>query len=340
MHLDSWLWVNSMPTNHAAVLAEYTAIWTQLAARFARYPRRLMFESINEPAFSNVSDATAQPLLDELNTAFVTIVRGSGGENARRPLVLPPLGRSGTQVGWDALNNEITKLADPDLIVTVHYYGYWPFSVNIAGFTKFDSTSTNDVDAVADAVYNTFGSRGIPCIIGEYGLLAWDSDPAAVERGEMLKFFDYFTSYARSKHNAYMMWDNGGHFDRASYQWRDPEFYALIEHSVTGRSSTANTDLILLKKGAARHDRALQVNTNGNRFLALEENSRRLHHGSQYIYDSNTTTMTVAGDALSGYTSGPYGRGAAGAAGGGAGPGGGGRGRGDDTPGRAAAAGT
>ena len=307
MHHDSWMWVGSMPTNHDAVLAEYSAIWTQIAAGFAEYPRRLMFESINEPSFNNVPDATAMSLLDELNTAFVNIVRSSGGENARRPLVLPPLHTGGGASWLDSLSNTVTKLTDPNLIVTVHYYGFWPFSVNIANFTTFDSTSSNDVAAVDDAVYNTFGTKGIPCIIGEYGVFAWDSDPDAIERGEMLKFFDYFTYYARSKHDAYMMWDNGGRFNRTTYRWKDPDFYALIKHSVAGRSSTANTDLIFLKNGTTPQDTALQVNTNGNRFVSLEDGSGRLHQGSEYTYDPNSTTLTVTAGELSEYTSGSYG---------------------------------
>ena len=32
----------------------------------------------------------------------------------------------------------IVKMNDPNFIATVHSYGFWPFSVNIAGFTKFE----------------------------------------------------------------------------------------------------------------------------------------------------------------------------------------------------------
>jgi endoglucanase len=117
-----------------------------------------MFESINDRSFENVWDATAVSLLEELNTAFVNIVRGSGGQNARRPPVLLPLHTGGLpQANLDSLSNTASKLADPNLIVTVHYYGFWPFGVNIAGSTKFDSTVINDIATVDDGLYNTFG---------------------------------------------------------------------------------------------------------------------------------------------------------------------------------------
>ena len=62
-------------------------------------------------------------------------MRGSGGNNATRLLVLPTLHTSADQACLDALASTFTALNDPNLIATVHYYGYWPFSVNIAGGT-------------------------------------------------------------------------------------------------------------------------------------------------------------------------------------------------------------
>ncbi|MGO4429240.1 glycoside hydrolase family 5 protein, partial [Streptomyces sp. MCAF7] len=92
MHHDSWMWVNKLGTDHDAVLAQYTATWTQLAAEFRDAPSRLVFESINEPTFSGTSgDDQNYRLVAELNTVFHRIVRDSGGGNATRLLVLPTL---------------------------------------------------------------------------------------------------------------------------------------------------------------------------------------------------------------------------------------------------------
>ena len=51
VHHDSWMWVSKMPTDHDAVLAQFNAIWTQVADRFKNHSDKLMFESINEQAF-------------------------------------------------------------------------------------------------------------------------------------------------------------------------------------------------------------------------------------------------------------------------------------------------
>ncbi|NGO42541.1 hypothetical protein [Streptomyces ureilyticus] len=45
----------------------------------------------------------------------------------------------------DHLATTIKSLHDKRLIATVHYYGYWPFSVNIAGSTRYDATSRKDM---------------------------------------------------------------------------------------------------------------------------------------------------------------------------------------------------
>ena len=66
-------------------------------------------------------------------------MRASGGNNATRLLVLPTLHTSADQARIDELASTFNQLNDPNLIATVHYYGYWPFSVNIAGCTRFDA---------------------------------------------------------------------------------------------------------------------------------------------------------------------------------------------------------
>ena len=142
MHHDSWMWVNTLSTDHDAVLARYEATWTQIAARFRYKPSRLAFESVNEPTFNGTSgDDQNYRLLAELNRAFHRIVRDSGGGNTQRLLVLPTLYTNSEQGRLDALAAELTALRDPMVATTIHFYGWWPFSVNIAGYTRFDATS-------------------------------------------------------------------------------------------------------------------------------------------------------------------------------------------------------
>jgi aryl-phospho-beta-D-glucosidase BglC (GH1 family) len=112
VHHDAWMWISSMPTDHNAVMARYNAVWTQIADRFKNHSDKLMFESINEPEFSNVDITTLLALLNELNTSFVHLVRASGGGNAVRPLVLPTLYCNHEQVRVDSLASTLAALND------------------------------------------------------------------------------------------------------------------------------------------------------------------------------------------------------------------------------------
>ncbi|MEY9864047.1 hypothetical protein ABH935_009701 [Catenulispora sp. GAS73] len=61
--------------------------------------------------------------------------------NAKRYLMLSTLGDIASKPLDDAMSAEIASLNDPNLIASFHYYGYWPFGVNIAGVDTFDATS-------------------------------------------------------------------------------------------------------------------------------------------------------------------------------------------------------
>ncbi|HEY0001128.1 MAG TPA: glycoside hydrolase family 5 protein, partial [Actinoplanes sp.] len=248
IHHDSWQWISAMPSSHDTVLAQYNAAWTQIAAAFQAEPAELLFESVNEPQFTGATDAAQEAtLLNELNTSFHQIVRASGGGNATRVLVLPTLHTSADQALLDGLAATITALNDPNIAATVHYYGYWPFSVNIAGTTTFDATTQKDLTDYLDRAAATFTAKGIPVILGEYGLLGFDRSLAAVQPGEVLKFFEFLGYYAKLKGITTMLWDNGQHFDRTALVWRNTELYAQIKSSWSTRSGTS-TDQVFVSK--------------------------------------------------------------------------------------------
>ncbi|ADM72668.1 Endoglucanase D [Paenibacillus polymyxa E681] len=297
VHHDSWTWVSSMEPKHDEVLARYNALWTQIAQRFKDQPNKLMFESINEPRFSEggtTDEAKMNQMLQELNVSFHKIVRASGGKNATRPLVLPGLDTSPAQAKINELYNTITKLNDPNLIATVHYYGFWPFSVNIAGYTTFEKDTKNDIVQTFDNVYNTFVAKGIPVIVGEYGLLGFDKNTGVIEQGEKLKFFEFLTYYMKEKKVTGVLWDNGQHLNRTTYKWSDPELFNVIKSSLKGRSSNAASDLIHLKKGTPAQDVKVILNLNGNQLKILSVGGKQLTQGTDYALSGDTLTLKAS----------------------------------------------
>lgn len=300
MHHDSWLWVNQMTsdqTSHAQVLSRYDAIWSQIANKFKNESTKLSFESINEPQFVSSSYESATNALNDLNTSFDQIVRATGGKNSNRPLILPTVGCTPSQDYLNSLSTTISNLHDPNIIAEVHYYGYWPFSTNIAGTTTFDQTTKQDMSDTFDRVYSTMISKGIPVILGEYGLLGFDKSLGTVEHGEMLKFFEYLGYYAHQKGLTTMLWDNGQHFNRTTFQWSDPELYNVLKAGFKGgRSSTASTDLIYVQKGQPVSDTTVTLNLHENRFtgISFEKNGNRLKRGKDYILKGDQLTLKAS----------------------------------------------
>jgi endoglucanase len=297
MHHDSGEWVRDIVTDHDAVLARYAAIWTQVSERFEDYPPKLLFEAINEPRFSDDWNADAPEYfaaLDELNTTFHQIVRSSGGHNADRPLVLSTLTGSPTRARLDHLRQMITSLDDPNLIATVHYYGYWPFSVNIAGSTRFDDVVEQDMVDAFDRAHDRFTAEGIPVIVGEYGLLGFDKFVGTIQQGEKLKYFEAIAHHATERDFALMLWDNGQHFDRRAAEWNDEDLYAVIEAGFNGRSSTAASDSIYLRQGAPTTDVTVVLNPHGNRLTRLQHDDRTLRRGRDYQVHGERLTLKAS----------------------------------------------
>ncbi|MET7842873.1 cellulase family glycosylhydrolase [Streptomyces sp. NPDC005356] len=296
VHHDSWQWINKMATDHDQVLARYDATWQQIATAFKDEPRTLLFESINEPAFDNADDVHKMELVDELNTSFHRIVRASGGTNAQRLLVLPTVGATPDQTLMDDLAATIDELHDPNLVATVHYYSFWPFSVNIAGYTRFDATVQQDMTDAFARMHDTFVAKGIPVYLGEYGLLSYPdyTHQDYVERGEALKYFEALGHTARVNGVTTALWDPFSLLNRETLQWRDPVLFALVKSSWTTRSGTASADTVYVRKAGPVTDQSLTMNLNGTSFRGLWQGGTKLAQGADYTVSRDRLTLTAA----------------------------------------------
>lgn len=289
-HHDSG-WVSDYGWDPVGVKAKFDALWLQVATQFKDYPDTLSFESINEPGFrgsnngSDLPDAQMAILLDEVNTNFVQLVRATGGNNATRPLVLPTVYTRGDQPMLDSLKTTITKLNDPNLIATIHYYGWYPFSVNLAGFTTFDETSIYWVHTPFDAAYDTFVAAGIPVIVGEFSVLAGGT----IQRGEQLKYHEYVQAYGRSKAMTMMLWDTGGIHSRTSGDWNNRDLGEIMMQAAVGRAITAESDMLFVKAGTPVQDTVVNLKLNGNTLVSVDDNGTIL---------TPTTDYKISGDTL------------------------------------------
>ncbi|MFE9428721.1 cellulase family glycosylhydrolase [Kitasatospora sp. NPDC006697] len=293
VHHDSWKWIEYMSTDHDAIMARFDATWQQIAAAFKDEPRKLLMESINEPQFTDATDAQKTQYLNELNTSFFSIVRGSGGGNKNRLLVLPSLQTNSAQNWLDDLSTTMTSLHDHNLVATVHYYSWYPFSVNIAGGISFDATAQKDLTEGFTRVHDTFVAKGIPVYLGEYGLLTSPND-GYVERGEELKYFEAVNYEARINGMTSAVWDASNDFlNRTTMQWVDPQMEALIKASWKVRSGTASSDNVFVPKGGPFAAQTLTLNLNGTTFKGLWNGHTKLAEGPDYTVNGDQLTLTA-----------------------------------------------
>lgn len=293
LHHDSWSWANAIgsDTDNGTSMIKYKAIWTQLANYFKDSSNMVCFESLNEPQFTTGDSANQIEILEAVNTEFYNIVRNSGGKNATRMLVLPTLNTNDSEDKCESLYNTIKGFNDKNIIATFHYYGYWPFSTNIAGTTTMDNTVVSELNTAFDRVYNHFTANGIGVICGEYGLLGFDKSLGAVEHGEVLKYFEYINYYAKTKGITTMLWDNGQHLGRTSLTWSDPSLYNIIKASWTSRSSYSESDRIFLKDQDKNKDVLIKLTLNGNTLKSINNGNKELELGKDYSYVNDTVTL-------------------------------------------------
>jgi len=298
IHHDSWIWLKYWDGNkESEEYRMYCDFWKQLADYMKDEPEQVCFETINEPDFGDTGDITAQDKLDEINRASYEIIR-SITENKERMIIMPTMYTRYTDTEAESLYQFITELNDENIIATVHYYSEWVYSANL-GKTGFDEALWDDytprkaVDSAMETIYQKFTSKGIGVVVGEYGLLGYDSSEGCLETGEELKYYEYMNEMARNYKVCLMFWDNGSGIDRndtEDYSWKKAEVGEMLETSMTKRSSYATGLDNLYFAEEAAEDVEIPLTLNGGAsFVGIEG----LTEGTDYTYDSDSAVVVL-----------------------------------------------
>jgi len=235
LHYDNG-WVNKFSTDYDGTMKKYKAVWTQISKRFAKYGDHLIFESQNEDGcYDNIwnhydknasGKDKAYEILNSVNQVFVDLIRNSGGNNKKRHLLI-----AGYATDVDLTTDSLYKMPrDPQnrLAVSIHYYSPYPFVLmeKDADWGKVRTTWGTDDDLKQlnndmNKLKTTFIDKGIPVIIGEYGMYQKNKTP------EMIRL--WMTSVCKSAYGlgiCPMIWDvqaDHNFYNRNTSQFNDPE---------------------------------------------------------------------------------------------------------------------
>ncbi len=223
VHHDDYTWLNPTYSDEAAVTVKFKNVWTQIAARFKNYDTTLLFEGMNEPRVIGSANEwmggtpEERDVINHLHQAFVDTVRASGGNNAERTLIVTTHAAS---ITGDAVNGLVIP-NDGNIIVSIHNYAPWKFTtLEYPNDKTFDDASKAELDRGFDFLYNTFVSKGIPVIIGEFG--AENKNNAA----DRAAYYAYYVEAAAKRNIPCFVWDNGpadsyGLLNRETCTWFD-----------------------------------------------------------------------------------------------------------------------
>ena len=188
-HWDGGWLENHIINSDAATIeknkAILTALWTQIANAFKDYDEHLLFAGLNEP---NADNQAATNNLIQYNQTFVNAVRATGGNNAKRVLVVQGPSTNIEHTCNFMAGKMPTDIVEGRLAIEVHYYNPWQFwgmehdeswgkvfyywgKDNHHSGSAHNATWGEEADMKKQLqmMKTNFVDRGYPVVIGEFG---------------------------------------------------------------------------------------------------------------------------------------------------------------------------
>ncbi|HEY9109090.1 MAG TPA: glycoside hydrolase family 5 protein, partial [Roseateles sp.] len=240
VHHDGYELMETTYAAQQANNAHLTKVWQQIAANFKDYDDYLLFAGMNEVGKSNTvwGQPKAQEWLDVVNgynQVFVNTVRASGGNNAKRHLVVQgyetniDISYTSTVLPTDTIANR--------LFFEIHYYDPYNFTLNgdsnqwqwgASGTDPNRETWANEpyVDAEFQKMKTRFVDQGVPVIVGEYGAYLKPAYPGMAPYRKA--WAQYVTRAAFTRGLVPMWWDTGEMFDRNTGAVKTPDEISTI----------------------------------------------------------------------------------------------------------------
>lgn len=215
---------DEMMSNPAAHGERFLALWAQIAQRYQNEPDTIVFELLNEP-----NSAMSAARWNELLAQGIAVVRQS---NPSRAIVVGP-------VQWNNIGylGTLDLPADPNLIVTFHYYDPFQFTHQgaewVSGSNAWLGTTWDGDDFEERAITTAFDSalawaqnHNRPLFMGEFGAYS-KADLASRQR-----WTTFVVQSALQRQISFAYWEFGagfGVYDRSQRAWNEELRQALLD---------------------------------------------------------------------------------------------------------------
>lgn len=224
----AWI-IEESQKDYNTFLKKYKNVWKQIAERFKNYSDYLIFESMNEVGFDtlyNKNKADAYNLINKINQDFVDIIRATGGNNAKRHLLI-----AGYYTDIERTCDSLYKMPDDKAgrcILSVHYYTPWDFCTCDIKHTWGTKSEVRQMETLIGKMKKNFVDKGIPVIIGEYA--ASGSDLSSC-----IFFIEKLNKLCSDYGIATFIWDSGRQVNRKTYTWRTPQYLEALKRATSGK---------------------------------------------------------------------------------------------------------
>lgn len=224
----AWI-IEESQKDYNTFLKKYNNVWKQIAERFKNYSDYLIFESMNEVGFDtlyNKNKADAYNLINKINQDFVDIIRATGGNNAKRHLLI-----AGYYTDIERTCDSLYKMPDDKAercILSVHYYTPWDFCTCDIKHTWGTNSEVRQMETLIGKMKKNFVDKGIPVIIGEYA--ASGSDLSSC-----IFFIEKLNKLCSDYGIATFIWDSGSQVNRKTYKWRTPQYLEALKRATSGK---------------------------------------------------------------------------------------------------------
>ena len=228
-------------------------IWSQITQAFNNgYDHHLIFEPLNEPRLSGDThewwyapgDGNCEEgiqIVNEFNRLIHTVIRTSGGNNAKRFILFTSCAAAYgyvTSNGFSIPDDSRYNNGNKRVLVSVHMYTPYDFAMNPdMSKTIFNDAYKNELAQNFRTLHDKFVNQGIYVIVGEMGCINKNN------LDQRINWAKYFVEQGRKQGLASIVWDNGnwgkgeetfGLYHRTQGTWEPDDLVkAYIEASRT-----------------------------------------------------------------------------------------------------------